>query len=68
MSITYKKIGKYLLPNLIAPEEQVDMGKYSMMRLDYLKTQKTGTYQAMMMKGTLIPHLKEIDHKRGYYQ
>ena len=62
MSITYKKIGNYILPNLVAPEmKQAKIGKYGIMRLQYLKENKMGTYEAMKMKGTLTSHLSEIE-------
>ncbi|MBP3456713.1 MAG: TnpV protein [Bacilli bacterium] len=62
MNMTYKKIGNYILPNLVAPEEgKAKIGKYGIMRLQYLKENKMGTYEAMKMKGTLTSHLNEIE-------
>ena len=60
--ITYKQVGNYILPNLVTREDNdYKMGKYGMMRLQFLKENKKGTYQAMIMKGTLQEHLKEIE-------
>ncbi|MBR1936731.1 MAG: TnpV protein [Bacilli bacterium] len=62
MNMTYTQVGNYLLPNLVTiEEEQFKMGKYGTMRLQYLKENKKGTYEAMLMKGTLQTHLKEIE-------
>ena len=60
--ITYTKVGDYLLPD-IAIENQnkkVNLGKYALLRLDYLKQHKRGLYMSLKMKGELIPHLLEI--------
>ena len=59
--MTYIEREGFLLPNLVTKEETMIRGKYAMMRLEYLKSQKKGMYQAMLMKGTLINHLNEIE-------
>ena len=41
--------------------EQKPVGKYGMMRLDYLKKRRKATYQAILLKGALNEHLSEID-------
>ena len=40
MEISYSKVGDYLIPNLILPEEEQSIGKYGRMRLRYLKHHK----------------------------
>ena len=63
MSITYTKIGNYQLPNLYLQEQKMKpLGKYSMMRLQYLKTNKPCQYQILVMKGKLKEHLIEIEN------
>ena len=58
--ITYTKVGDYLLPDLKTENKKVDLGKYALLRLDYLKQHKKGLYISLKMKGELIGHLLEI--------
>ena len=48
------------LPDLELPEQK-EIGKYGLMRRTYLMNNRKGTYQAMLLKGTLNSHLAEID-------
>ncbi len=41
--------------------EQKPIGKYGLMRLDYLKKHRRATYQAMLLRGTLNSHLSDTD-------
>ncbi len=41
--------------------EQKPIGKYGLMRLDYLKKHRRATYQAMLLRGTLNAHLSDTD-------
>lgn len=61
--LTYRKEGEYLIPNLILDgEEQTEMiGKYGLLRERYLQDHRHGDYTAMLLMGTLTPHLREID-------
>ena len=60
--ITYRKVGDILLPNIyLKKQKKVNLGKYGLMRLDYLKEHKKGIYSAMNLQGTLQEHLIEID-------
>ena len=62
MKITYRNEGNILIPNLTVPEPpNRPLGIYGRMRRTYLKTYKHGLYSAMMLKGTLMEHLHEID-------
>ena len=50
MEITYHREGDYLIPDLtIGEQKQVHLGKYGMMRLNYLKTQKKAEYSIMLI-------------------
>jgi hypothetical protein len=60
MEMTYTKHGDYLLPNLTLPE-QPTIGKYGMQRKSFLKKHRRATYTAMLLSGTLMEHLAEID-------
>ena len=60
--IAYHWESDYLIPNLEAPENPTEpIGKYGRMREKYLKQHRRGIYTAMMIRGTLLSHLSEID-------
>ena len=66
MEISYKKCGDYLLPNLSLDDRKYEnLNKYGLMRLDYLKKNKKGLYQSLLMQDKLYDHLliakKEIE-------
>ncbi len=61
METTYSKTGDYLLPNLTVPSERHKIGKYGMLRRSFLKEHHQPIYSIMMMNGTLLKHLAEID-------
>lgn len=59
--ITYSQSGDYLIPNLELPQqENVTLGKYSMLRHTYLKTHKRGLYAKLLLSGKLQVHLAEV--------
>lgn len=61
MEITYTKCGDYLLPNLILkPRKQENLNKYGLMRLDYLKKNKSALYQQLLMQDKLYDHLFSV--------
>ena len=66
--ITYRldETTQTYLPDWELPEQK-PIGKYGLMRLDYLKKHRRATYQAMLLRGTLNAHLSDTDeaaHKR----
>ena len=62
MDITYRNECGIMIPNLKTPEVPKEpLGIYGRMRRTYLKTYRHGLYSAMMLKGTLLDHLAEID-------
>ena len=62
MKIDYRKCGDYYIPNLvISNTKNFKLGKYSKMRLNYLKTQKRAEYSILLMEDKLSKHLQEID-------
>ena len=60
MEITYTLVGDYYRPNLVAPESP-KVGRWGMLRYNYLWKYHEGLYTGMLMKGTLNSHLEEID-------
>ena len=62
MEITYMLVGDYYLPNLIAPENP-KVGRWGMLRFNYLRKHREALYTIMLMENTLNPHLEEIDRQ-----
>ena len=62
MEITYTLVGDYYLPNLVAPEKP-KVGHWGMLRYNYLWKYHEGLYTGMLMKGTLNPHLEDVDRQ-----
>ena len=62
MNISYTKKGDYLLPNLILKDkEQFNIGKYGLLRLEYIKKYKLGLYFDLLINDTLNEYLHDID-------
>ena len=61
MEISYKKCGDYLLPNLYLDDRKYEnLNKYGLMRLNYLKKNKKGLYQSLLMQDKLYNHLLSV--------
>ena len=62
MNISYTKKGDYLLPNLILKDkEQFNIGKYGLLRLEYIKKEKLGLYFDLLVNDNLNDYLHEVD-------
>lgn len=62
MNISYTKQGDYLLPNLILKDkEQYNIGKYGLLKLEYIKKYKLGLYFDLLINDTLNGYLHEVD-------
>ena len=63
MEITYRKCGDYYIPNIGLPDtgEETPLGLYGRMRRTYLKEHRPILWNDMVLEGTLLPHLREID-------
>ena len=62
MSISYTKVGDYLLPDLrLEDKERFNIGKYGLLKLEYLKKDKIGLYTELLMKDKLNEYLHNID-------
>ena len=58
MKLTYHRCGDYLLPDLGLDErDKQPIGKYGMLRMDYLKNHRPILYNQLLLSGELIPHL-----------
>ena len=55
---TYTQVGEYLFPNLVMdPQPEGEIGIWGWRRKRYLKEHRKGTYNAMLLNGTLTQHL-----------
>lgn len=64
MNITYEKNGDYLIPNIVAnPEPEGELRKFGLMRQSYLKEWHKGIYTGMVLNGTLMKHLLEVQEE-----
>lgn len=62
MSISYTKQGDYLLPNLkLEDKERFNIGKYGLLRLEYIKKYKLGLYFDLLVNDNLNEYLHVID-------
>ena len=62
MNISYTKQGDYLLPDLkLEDKEQFNIGKYGLLRLQYIKKEKLGLYFDLLVNDTLNEYLHDID-------
>ena len=62
MNISYTKKGDYLLPDLIVEDKkQYNIGKYGLLRLNYMKKEKLGLYFDLLVNDNLNEYLHNID-------
>ncbi len=62
MNISYTKNGDYLLPDLILEnKKQYNIGKYGLLRLNYIKKYKLGLYFDLLVNDKLNEYLHNID-------
>lgn len=60
MELTYTMQGDYLIPNLIPPED-LNLGKYGLLRHSFLQKHKKPIYTGMLFTGKLKAHLEETE-------
>lgn len=62
MDISYTIVGDYLLPNIkLNNENQHQIGKYGLLKLEYLKEHNRGLYIELLMKEQLNNYLYEVE-------
>ncbi len=55
---TYTQVGDVLIPDLVMdPQPEGEIGVWGWRRKRYLKEHRKGTYNAMLLNGTLTQHL-----------
>ena len=64
MDLTYEKCGNYLIHNVISdPEPEGELRKFGLMRKQYLKENKSGIYQGMVLSRKLKKHLLMVQEQ-----
>ena len=64
MKIEYIKQGDYLIPNLKVNEQKnINIGKYGLLRLHYLKQHNKTLYTTLLMEDKLTAHLTSVDRE-----
>lgn len=63
MKIEYTKVGDYYLPNLDYPEEARPIGCWGMLRKEYLKEHKSGTYTYLLLTARLDSYLADLNEQ-----
>ena len=61
--IQYRRVGDYLIPNLILPPEEtaITLGKWGMIYKSYLEKHKKVLFNSLLIKGNLYQHCAEIE-------
>ena len=62
MQVTYRQTGDYLLPELALTQER-KIGKYGIMRKEYLQNTKRALYNQLLFQGELTKHLAEVEQQ-----
>lgn len=59
---SYSQVGDYQIPNLVMDDQpKGEIGIWGCRRKRFLKEHRKGTYNAMLMQGTLAQHLIETN-------
>lgn len=58
---TYRQVGDYLMPIPPVEVEHSPIGKYGEMRRSFLKDHRPALYTEMILSGSLLQHLAEVD-------
>ena len=59
--ITYSRNGDYLIPDIKLEETRGTIGKYGMMRKEYLRNYKKARFSILALQNRLDRHLMEVD-------
>ena len=59
--ITYSQNGEYQIPDISLEETRGTIGKYGLMRKEYLRNHKVARFNILTLQNRLDSHLMEID-------
>ena len=64
IEMNYKQVGEVLLPELTLPEQpDRSLSKYGLMRRRYLKENRPGLFNRLVLRGILYQHLLEVEDR-----
>ena len=64
LELTYKQVGDVLLPQMTFPDQpDRSLSKYGLMRRRYLKENRPGLFNRLVLRGTLYQHLLEVEDR-----
>ncbi|MEG2145562.1 MAG: TnpV protein [Lachnospiraceae bacterium] len=67
VTLTYTEVDGLLYPNLVLPQEEeknlLNLGKYGMMALNYLKENEVSRYKTLYRFGKLAQKMHEVDEE-----
>ncbi len=69
-NITYRQVNDYMIPNLTLPPEEanITLGKWGMLRKDYLLKHKKVLFTTLLTQGKLYQHCAEVEnHARDMF-
>ena len=63
--IKYRRVGDYLIPNLILPSEEanITLGKWGKLHKAYLEKHKKVFFNTLLMQGKLYQHCAEVERQ-----
>lgn len=61
--IQYRRVGDYLIPNLMLPPEEtaITLGKWGMLHKDYLEKHKKVLFSSLLGQGKLYQHCDAVE-------
>ena len=64
-SISYRRVGDFLIPNIILPLEEtnVTLGKWGMLHKSYLEKHKSILFNSLLIEGKLYQHCAEVENQ-----
>ena len=65
ITIQYRRVGDYLIPNLILPPEEtnITLGKWGKMHKSYLEKHKKVFFSLLLSQGKLYQHCAEVENQ-----
>ena len=62
-SISYRRVGDYLIPNLVLPQEEasITLGKWGMMHKTYLEKHKKVLFSSLLGQGKLYQYCADVE-------
>lgn len=63
--ITYRRVGDYIIPNLILPHEEANIrfGKWGMLHKNYLEEHNRVLFNLLLAQGKLYQHCAEDENR-----